>query len=112
MDEQKRIATRLDEQMRHIEQARQAAEESLSAAWELPSAYLRDIFNGEKSKTWAMEKLGNLTTFITDGPHITPKYQSGRNTILNNTKYCQQKDRFIKCKLHFARRSCSILQKS
>lgn len=33
MDEQKRIAVRLDEQMRHIEQARQAAEASLSAVF-------------------------------------------------------------------------------
>ena len=42
IDEQKSIALHLDEQMHHIEQARQAAEESLSAAWKLPS----EIFTG------------------------------------------------------------------
>ena len=47
LDEQKRIAARLNEQMHHIEQARQAAEESLSAAWELPSKYLRKAFDND-----------------------------------------------------------------
>ena len=60
LDEQKRIAARLDEQMRHIEQARQAAAESLSAAWDLQPAYLNDIFNSQKAKNWSKIKLGKV----------------------------------------------------
>jgi type I restriction enzyme S subunit len=110
LEDQKRITARLKEQMHHIEQARQAAEECLQAAWDLPTAYLRDVFTGEKSKTWAMEKLGNLTTFITDGPHITPKYQVDgipfltiRNIVnrkidLSNTSYISSEDHGMFCK--------------
>ncbi len=60
LDEQKRIAARLDEQMRHIEQARQAAEESLSAAWELPSRYLREVFENDVANTGAKIRLGDI----------------------------------------------------
>jgi type I restriction enzyme S subunit len=67
LDEQKRIVARLDEQMRHIEQARQAAEESLSAAWELPSAYLKEMFEGEKTKKWNIVRLGEISTLIQNG---------------------------------------------
>jgi type I restriction enzyme, S subunit len=64
LEEQKRIAACLDEQMRHIEQARQAAEESLSAAWELPSAYMKVIFEGEKAKNWEKQRLAEVTEII------------------------------------------------
>lgn len=64
LEEQKRIAARLDEQMRHIEQARLAAEESLSAAWELPSAYLRDVFEGKEAKKWQVQRLAEISEII------------------------------------------------
>lgn len=67
LEEQKRIATRLDEQMRHIEQARLAAEESLSAAWELLSAYLREVFEGKEAQNWDTVKLGDISTQIQNG---------------------------------------------
>ncbi len=49
IDEQKHIATRLEEKMLHISQARQAAEEQLAEINELPSALLRQAFAGELS---------------------------------------------------------------
>lgn len=64
LEEQKRIAARLDEQMRHIEQARLAAEESLSAAWELPSAYLSSIFDDSDEHRWKWEKLGDVCELL------------------------------------------------
>lgn len=49
LDEQKRISARLDEQMCHIEQARQALESQLAEINALPSALLRQAFAGELS---------------------------------------------------------------
>jgi restriction endonuclease S subunit len=75
LEEQQRIASRLNEQLAAVESARKVAEEQLEVAYQLPSAYLRDIFISEEAKQWKLEKLGNLSTQITDGPHITPHYQ-------------------------------------
>ncbi len=66
LDVQKRIAARLEGQMRHIEQARQAAEESLYAAWELPSVYLQDVFDKVEQKmpsSWRWVNLGEICQF-------------------------------------------------
>ena len=75
LDEQKRIASRLDEQMRHIEQARQAAEESLSAAWELPSKYLREVFDNDIANTGAKIRLGDILNLRKEviHPYDSPK---------------------------------------
>jgi len=45
LDEQRRIASRLNEQLAAVESARKAAEEQLQAAWQLPSAYLKSVFD-------------------------------------------------------------------
>lgn len=73
LDEQKRIAARLDEQMRHIEQARQAAEESLSAAWDLPSAYLLDIFEHLSNSEFLKRSLGDFILSYHNGFGRRPK---------------------------------------
>ncbi len=52
LDEQRRIANRLNEQLAAVESARKAAEEQLQAARQLSSAYLRDVFESELSKKW------------------------------------------------------------
>jgi type I restriction enzyme S subunit len=75
LDEQRRIASRLNEQLAAVESARKAAEEQLQAAWQLSSAYLREIFESAETKNWKVERLGDLSTQITDGPHVTPHYQ-------------------------------------
>ncbi len=76
LEKQRRIASRLNEQLAAVESARKAAEEQLQAARQLPSAYLREIFTGNETTKWKIEKLGNLSTQITDGPHVTPKYKT------------------------------------
>ncbi len=73
LEEQKRIAARLDEQMRHIEQARLASEESLSAAWELPSAYLLDIFEHLSNSEFPKRKLGDFILSYRNGFGRRPK---------------------------------------
>jgi restriction endonuclease S subunit len=75
LDEQKRIASRLEEQMRHIEQARQAAEESLSAAWELPSKYLREVFDNDIANMGARIRLGEILNLRKEvvHPYNNPK---------------------------------------
>lgn len=64
LEEQKRIAARLDEQMRHIEQARLAAEESLSAAWELEKTYLLELF-GKTSNKFQTTNIGSVAKIQT-----------------------------------------------
>jgi len=50
LDEQKRIAARLDEQMSHIEQARQAVEEQLSLLNNLVNSYFRQSLKTKTTK--------------------------------------------------------------
>jgi|CXWL01.1.fsa_nt_gi type I restriction enzyme S subunit len=50
LDEQKRIAARLDEQMRHIEQAQQAIEEQLSLLTNLVNSYFRESLQTKTTK--------------------------------------------------------------
>lgn len=64
LEEQKRIAARLDEQMHHIEQARLAAEESLSAAWELEKTYLLELF-GTTSNKFQTTNIGSVAKIQT-----------------------------------------------
>ncbi len=70
LDEQRRIAKRLNEQMAAVESARMAAEEQLQAARRLPSAYLREVFEGEEAKKWQKQRLvevANIGSGITLG---------------------------------------------
>lgn len=50
LDEQKRIAAYLDEQMRHIEQARQGIEEQLSLLTNLVNSYFRESLQRKTTK--------------------------------------------------------------
>jgi type I restriction enzyme S subunit len=70
LDEQRRIAARLNEQMAAVQQARQAAESQLQAARELPSAYLREVFEGPNAQKWQVQRLadaGEISSGITLG---------------------------------------------
>ncbi|MBO1066427.1 restriction endonuclease subunit S [Dolichospermum flos-aquae UHCC 0037] len=60
LDEQKRIAAILNEQMETVEKARQNAIAQLEAAKELTSAYLRDVFNSPEAQKWERKKLRDL----------------------------------------------------
>src|SRR5262249_42410310 len=70
IEEQKRIAAILDEQMKTVEQARAAVEEQLKAAHLLTNALLRSVFESEEAQKWERKKLGELSSKIGSG--ITP----------------------------------------
>ncbi len=82
LEEQKRITARLDEQMRHIEQARQAAEESLYLAWDLPSAYLKNTFESTDAQNWKIVKLGEILASTKNGLYKLDKYYGRGKPIL------------------------------
>lgn len=67
VDEQRRIAVKLNEIMSEIEKARIACEKQLEAAKALPSAYLRKVFESEEAKKWEKRKLGDVVLFIKNG---------------------------------------------
>ena len=60
LEEQKRIAAILNEQMAAVEKAKKAAEERLAAAKALPAAYLREVFEGEEFKGCSTKHLSTL----------------------------------------------------
>jgi type I restriction enzyme S subunit len=60
IEEQRRIAAILMEQMKGVEQARLAVEEQLAAADLLPNAFLRSVFESEEAQNWQKKKLGSL----------------------------------------------------
>ena len=70
LDEQKRIAVKLNEQMNIVAEARNAAEEQLEAAKALPNAYLRQIFpsNGDiLPDGWKWVKLQEISKIFAGG---------------------------------------------
>lgn len=60
LEEQRRIAAVLDEQMKAVEQARRAVEEQLQAAKLLPSAFLCSVFESAESQNWRTKNFGKL----------------------------------------------------
>ena len=72
LEEQKRIAAILNEQMATVEKATKAAEERLEAAKALPAAYLREVFEGEDAKEWEEYRFGDIVSNH-DGKRIPVK---------------------------------------
>lgn len=60
IEEQRRIASVLDEQMKAVEQARLAVEEQLKAANLLLNAFLRSVFESEVAQNWRMHSLESV----------------------------------------------------
>ncbi|MBT9145485.1 MAG: Type-1 restriction enzyme EcoKI specificity protein [candidate division WS2 bacterium] len=60
IEEQKRIASKLQELMQDIERARTVVEKQLEAVKALPSAYLREVFESEEAKKWERKRLGEV----------------------------------------------------
>jgi len=60
LDEQRRIASRLNEQLTIVESALKAAEEQLQAAYKLSSLYLREVFDNHTANNWAKVRLGEI----------------------------------------------------
>jgi type I restriction enzyme, S subunit len=85
LDEQRRIASRLNEQLAAVESARQAAEEQLQAAQELPSAYFSEAFQGitplsasvqhdKAPKGWSWKKLTTIARL--ESGHTPSRYHA------------------------------------
>lgn len=78
LDEQRRIASRVNEQLTAVEFAREAAEEQLQAAWQLSFAYLREVFEDHK---WKSTNLGSLCTIVRGSsprPKGDPRFYGGK----------------------------------
>lgn len=60
IEEQKRIAALLDEQMAAVAQARTAIETQLEAAQRLPNALLSAVFESEEAEDWEKRRLGEM----------------------------------------------------
>lgn len=64
LEEQKRIAVILNEQMGAVERARAAAEAQLEAAKALPAAYLRAVFSSPEAKQWPKRPIGEVGEIV------------------------------------------------
>lgn len=67
LPEQRRIAAKLQELMQEVKRARTACEKQLEATKDLPSAYLRELFESESAKKWERKRLGDSVSFIKNG---------------------------------------------
>jgi type I restriction enzyme S subunit len=85
LEEQKRIAAILNEQMAAVEKAKKAAEERLEAANALPAAYLRDVFEGEEAKDWSERLLGDVV--VNHDGKRKPVKQSERKNMMGKYPY-------------------------
>jgi type I restriction enzyme S subunit len=65
IEEQKRIATKLQELMQEVERVRAACEKQLEVARALPAVYLREVFESEEAIKWERKKLGEVCKVIT-----------------------------------------------
>jgi type I restriction enzyme S subunit len=81
LDEQKRIAAILNEQMAAVERARAAAEAQLEAAKALPAAYLRAVFSSPEAQQWPRRKLEEIAKLqrgrFSPRPRNDPRYYGG-----------------------------------
>jgi len=84
LEEQKRIAAILNEQMAAVEKAKKAAQERLEAAKALPAAYLRDVFpssEDELPEGWKRMKLGDLCDLQNGFAFKSNDYIESSNTL-------------------------------
>jgi len=86
LDEQQRIASRLNEQLAAVESARKAAEEQLHAAYQLPSMYLREVFESEDARKWDVKKVLELCRRIDYG------YTASANFAIKEPKFLRITD--------------------
>lgn len=79
LDEQRRIAAILYDEMAAVEAARAAAEAQLVAAESLAAAYLREVFESEEAQEWELFRLGDIatTTSGTTPSRSRPEYFDG-----------------------------------
>jgi len=64
VEEQKRIAAILNEQLAAVARARQAAEERLDASLALPTSLLRSFLGLPQETSWSQKRLGDVATLL------------------------------------------------
>jgi len=64
LEEQRRIAARLREQLSILVEARVALEAQLAAAESLPAAHLRAVFQSEEAKLWPRQRLDEVAQIV------------------------------------------------
>ena len=77
LPEQKRIAAKIQNLIQEVERARTACEKQLEAAKALPSAYLRETFEGEEAKRWERKRLGEVISLIKNGIVAEQNFEGG-----------------------------------
>lgn len=112
LNEQRRIAVILAEQIAAVDKARTAVESQLNAAKRLPTAYLREVFESEEVSEWETMPLGEVCTVVMGQSPVGSSYNSeGQGAPLLNgptefgaihpmpiqwttspTKFCEQDD--------------------
>ncbi|MGI8639487.1 MAG: restriction endonuclease subunit S [Pyrinomonadaceae bacterium] len=93
IEEQRRIAAILDEQMKAVERARLAVEEQLKAARLLPNAFLRSVFESEDAQSWQKRKLVEIGKIKAGG---TPS-RGNKNYFKGNINWVKTLD--LNCSL-------------
>jgi type I restriction enzyme S subunit len=76
LSEQKHIAAILNEQLAAIECARAAAQTQLETAQQLPSVYLRAVFDSPDAQKWPKKRLKDIAEKIGDGTHQPPPFEN------------------------------------
>jgi type I restriction enzyme S subunit len=81
LEEQKRIAAILNEQLGAVERARAAAGSQLQAAKAIPADYLRAVFSSPEAQHWPRRPLGDVATLergkFSPRPRNDPRYYGG-----------------------------------
>jgi type I restriction enzyme S subunit len=65
VEEQKRIASKIQELMQEVGRARAACEKQLEAAKALPAAHLHQVFESPEAKKWEKKKLREVCEIVT-----------------------------------------------
>jgi len=99
LDEQRRIAGRLNEQLAAVESARKAAKEQLQAARKLPSTYLQELFGDSAKHKWNWQKLGEVCELL---PSRTIK-SIGDTVVTAITTACLSENGFLPAGLKTSR---------
>lgn len=94
LDEQKRIAAILNDQMAAVERARAAAQAQLAAAQALPAAYLRAVFSSPEARAWSARKLGEVGEIIS-GVTLGRKLNGAETTRVPYLRVANVKDGYL-----------------
>lgn len=89
LSEQRRIAAILGEQMAAVEKARAALGQQLKTAKQLPSAYLREMFESAEAKQWRRVRLGDVCEVVSKGSTPT---SYGHNFVNDGVPFLRAED--------------------